>query len=64
MVPGPDGTLTSRYFSADSGREGRSANDPAVPKRVEDGGEKGVYAMAPGPDGTLRYQYFPPKPPR
>ena len=62
MVPGPDGTLTSRYFSSDS--EQGSQSRPAVPKRNEGGEEKGVYAMAPGPDGTLRYQYFPPKPPR
>jgi hypothetical protein len=62
MVPGPDGTLTSRYFSSDSGPGSESR--PAVPKRSEGGEEKGVYAMAPGPDGTLRYQYFPPKPSR
>ncbi|HEY4275150.1 MAG TPA: hypothetical protein VGM68_06675 [Rhizomicrobium sp.] len=61
MVPGPDGTMTSRYFPADPGKDAGSTNGPAVPKETGAGEEKGVYALAPGPDGTLKYQYFPPK---
>ncbi|MES2253951.1 MAG: hypothetical protein V4559_02785 [Pseudomonadota bacterium] len=79
-VPGPDGTLQSKFFPSEvnpgPAKSGpiKSDKEPAVPplaggrapvdRGTVDKNTGGFYARVPGPDGTLEYKYFPSKPPR
>jgi hypothetical protein len=63
MVPGPDGTMTYRYFSADPEPKSGAGRANSRTNRT-DREDRGVYAKAPGPDGRMEYRYFPPPPAR